>query len=75
MTGKGLINELPDSIMNQLYNLYRVQLPLFQLLYTQQQENITNFRNNTLLLTNQSLYQNENSQIPPDVTILAKEIQ
>jgi uncharacterized protein YjiS (DUF1127 family) len=71
----GIINELPDSIKNQLYTLYRVQLPFFQLLYDQQQENITNFRNNTLLPANTYLYRKEITGISPDEIVLAKEIQ
>lgn len=73
--GNGLVNELPDSIRNRLYDLYRVQLPFFQLLYDQQQENITNFRNTTLVPANAYLYQKENSQIKPDLSTLSKEIQ
>lgn len=72
--GSGLVHELPDSIRNQLYDLYRVQLPFFQLLYNQQQENITNFRNNTLVPANSYLYRTA-SPISPDLDVLAKEIQ
>lgn len=73
--GSGLVHELPDSIRNQLYDLYRVQLPFFQLLYDQQQENITNFRNHTLVPANTYLYRTEASPISPDLNMVAKEIQ
>jgi hypothetical protein len=70
-----LINELPDSVKTQLYELYRIQLPFFQLLYDQQQENLTNFRNNTMVPANAYLYHEDLSQITPDLIMLAKEIQ
>lgn len=73
--GSGLVNELPDSIKNQLYNTYRKQLPLFQLLYNQQQESITNFRNTVVLTANGYLYEREASLISVDITMLTKEIQ
>lgn len=73
--GSGLVHELPDSIRNQLYDLYRVQLPFFQLLYNQQQENIANFRNHTLMPANAYLYRTGASPISPDLAMLAKEIQ
>lgn len=73
--GSGLIHELPDSIKHQLYNVYRIDLPFFQLLYNQQQESITNFRNNIILPANEYLYQKEASSVSLDVMLLAKEIQ
>jgi uncharacterized protein YjiS (DUF1127 family) len=73
--GSGLVHELPDSIRNQLYDLYRVQLPFFQLLYDQQQANVTNFRNQTLVPANTYLYRTEPSAISPDLNMLFKEIQ
>lgn len=73
--GSGLVNELPDSIKNQLYNTYRKQLPLFQLLYNQQQESITNFRNTIMIPTSAYFSQKEVSSITLDVDLLAKEIQ
>jgi hypothetical protein len=73
--GNGLVHELPDSIKTQLYNLYRVELPFFQLLYDQQQENITNFRNNIMLPADVDLYRHDLSKISPDITVWAKKIQ
>ncbi|HNV29800.1 MAG TPA: hypothetical protein PKJ83_11725 [Cyclobacteriaceae bacterium] len=71
----GTISELPEKINNQLYKIYRVNLPLFQLLYNQQQENILNFRNTTMLTANSYLYTTEISTINPDLKLLAEEIQ
>lgn len=72
--GSGAINELPEHIRNQLYKLYRVQLPFFQLLYEQQQENITNFRNTTITGMTTDLYTKQISEINPDLNVLSKEI-
>lgn len=58
-TISGLANELPDTIRNQLYRLYQVELPLFQLVYDQQQENITHFRNNTMVPATTYLYEDK----------------
>lgn len=69
-----LFNELPDSIRNQLHKLYQVRLPLFQLLYNLQQENITHFRNNTVVPANAYLYQQE-AELRPDLQKLASEIK
>lgn len=73
--GSGIVNELPDSIKNQLYNTYRKQLPLFQLLYDQQQESITNFRNTIMIPTSTYFSEKEGSLINLDADLLAKEIQ
>lgn len=72
--GTGTVNELPEHIRNQLYKLYRVQLPFFQLLYDQQQDNITNFRNTTMIPLNVFLYTNKVDAVGPDFNVLAKEI-
>jgi hypothetical protein len=69
-----LYSELPDTIKNELYGLYQVRLPLFQLLYDQQQENITHFRNNTVVTAVVYLYHQEAS-IRPDFKRLAQEVQ
>lgn len=73
--GSGLVNELPETIQRQLYKLYRVDLPEFQLLYNQQQDNVTNFRNTTFVTASAYLYTTEPSQITPDLTVLANEIK
>lgn len=70
-----LYSELPDSIKNDLYNLYQVRLPFFQLLYNQQQENITHFRQSTVMPAAVNLYQQETSQLLPDLQKLAQEIR
>lgn len=72
--GKGSVNGLPEDIRNKLYKLYRIQLPFFQLLYDQQQENITNFRNTTVTLMNTDLYSSQDADIKPDMQVLANEI-
>jgi len=71
---KGSANELPEDIRNPLYKLYRIQLPFFQLLYEQQQENITNFRNTTVTLMNSDLYNNQDADFKPDMQVLANEV-
>lgn len=71
----GLIHEFPDSIKHQLHKVYRSELPFFQLLYDQQEDNITNFRNNTMAHASTYLYLTDISNINPDLNILAKEIQ
>lgn len=73
--GSGLIHELPDSIRNQLYDLYRVQLPYFQLLYDQQQQNITNFNNTTIIPADSFLFTNDSTSIQPDLNLLVKKVQ
>lgn len=73
--GNGSVNELPEHIRSQLYDIYRMKLPLFQLLYNQQQENITNFRNSIMTLTDTDLYTNQASQINPDLKVLANEVR
>lgn len=72
---KGSLHELPENIKNQLYKLYRVQLPFFQLLYNQQQENIINFRNSSMVPESSYFYTSEASQLIPDLTAIAKELQ
>jgi uncharacterized protein YjiS (DUF1127 family) len=71
----GLINELPDSLKNQLYDLYRIHMPFFQLLYDHQQKAITNFQNNVMAPSQSYLYQNDPSQVQIDLNTFAKEIQ
>jgi len=73
--GSRLLIELPDSLRNRLYELYRVELPLFQLLYDQQQENINNFRNLTMVPSNAYLYNTNASPLGPDLKVLANEIK
>lgn len=70
-----LYSELPDTIKNELYQLYQVRLPLFQLLYNLQQENITHFRNNTVVSSGIYLYQSETGSSRPDLKKLGLEIQ
>lgn len=70
----GTISELPENIRTQLYSVYRVKLPIFELLYNQQQENIVNFRNTTMINSNSYLYTAEISKINPDLKQLAEEI-
>lgn len=70
----GTISELPENIKTQLYSVYRVKLPIFELLYNQQQENILNFRNTTMVNSNSYLYTAEISKINPDLKQLAEEI-
>lgn len=69
-----LYSELPDSIKNQLYDLYQVRLPLFQLLYNLQQENITHFRNNTVVPAEDYLYRTETTGPKVDLKKLAAEM-
>jgi uncharacterized protein YjiS (DUF1127 family) len=69
-----LYSELPDTIKNELYTLYQVRLPLFQLLYNLQQENITAFRNSTVVPAPVYLYQPDGSGPRPDLQMLAQEI-
>jgi hypothetical protein len=71
----GIINELPDSINDQLYQVYRVDLPFFQLMYDQQQQNITNFRDNMLVNTDVYLYQKDSPQVSLDPTTFRNELQ
>lgn len=71
----GVGNDLPEPIKTKLYKLYRIQLPYFQMLYEQQQENITNFRSSAMLPQGAYLYSNDASQITPDLNVLAKEVQ
>jgi uncharacterized protein YjiS (DUF1127 family) len=73
-TGSGLTHELPDSIRSQLYELYRIRLPFFQLLYDQQHESITNFRNHTMVPGKIYLYRTDASPIRIDFNLLAKEV-
>jgi len=73
--GDGSLNELPEHIKNKLYQLYRIELPFFKLLYEQQQENIINFRNASVVPVNAYLYSTDAAQISPDLTLLAREIQ
>ncbi len=69
-----LYSELPDTIRHQLYTLYQVRLPFFQLLYNQQQENITHFRNNVVVPANTYLY-HAHSPLQPDMKKFEAEIQ
>ncbi len=69
-----LYSELPDTIKNKLYDLYQVRLPLFQLLYTLQQENITHFRNNTVVPAADYLYRTDVAGPGIDLRKLAAEI-
>jgi hypothetical protein len=71
----GTLNELPEHIKNQLYIVYRVKLPFFELLYNQQQENILSFRNTTMITSNSYLYETKPSAIHPDMKLLSVEIQ
>lgn len=70
-----LYSELPDNIKNELYNLYQARLPFFQLLYNQQRENITHFRNNTVMPAQNYLYHSDPIQLQPDLQRLAQEVQ
>lgn len=69
-----LYSELPDTIKNELYNLYQVRLPFFQLLYNLQQENITHFRNNTVVPAGVYLYRPDLPESSLDLQKLAGEI-
>ena len=71
----GLMNELPDTIRNQLYLLFQGQLPYFKLVYDQQQENITHFRNIIMIPANTYLYQKDTSHIRLDLQKFGQEIQ
>ena len=73
--GSGLVNELPDSLKTQLYGLYRINMPFFQLLYDTQQESITNFRNTSMLSAHEYLYQKEVPSVNLDLNLFMKEIQ
>lgn len=69
-----LYSELPDSIKNGLYNLYQVRLPLFELLYNEQRQNVAHFRNNTVVPVGY-FYHDDATQLRPDLEKLALEIQ
>jgi len=69
-----LYSELPDSIKNELYNLYQVRLPLFELLYNEQRQNIAHFRNNTVVPAG-DFYHDDVTDIHPDLKKLAQEIE
>lgn len=73
--GNGSIYELPENIRNQLYKLYRKQLPQFQLLYDQQHENVASLKNSIITSSDFYLYTSDLSQIEPNLQLLAKEIQ
>lgn len=70
-----LYAELPDSLKNDLYTLYQVRLPFFQLLYNQQGENVTHFRNNVVVTSGADLYHQDATQLRPDLKKLAQELQ
>lgn len=73
--GSGLASELPETIMTQLYQVYQVKLPFFQLVYDQQKESIAHFRNNTIIPANAYLYSNEASHISLDLQKFTHEMQ
>ncbi len=69
-----LYSELPDSLKNDLYNLYQVRLPLFELLYEQQRDNVVHFRNTTLVPSGVYLFHPDAASLRPDLQVLAREI-
>jgi uncharacterized protein YjiS (DUF1127 family) len=71
----GLLEKLPDSIQNNIYVLYHDELLYFQLLYDQQQENITHFRNTVLMPSQIDLYDNSARKLQVDLKKFAHEVQ
>jgi hypothetical protein len=71
----GTINDLPDSLKLQLYEVYRVKLPFFQLLYNEQHTLIQSFRNTTMITDETDLFISGSSKKHPDWALLRRQIQ
>lgn len=71
----GTINELPDPIKRQLYEVYRVKLPFFQLLYNEQHSIIQSFRNTAMLTDDTDLFPSTTLDSNQHLILLRKEIQ
>ena len=74
-TNSGLLEKLPDSVQHSIYNLYHVELLYFDLLYDQQHENISHFRNTILVPSQVGLYDEKTSQLQIDFAKFAGEVQ
>jgi len=70
----GLLHELPEGIRNQLYNLYRVELPFFELLYNEQEKNLTHFSHTVVLPANANLY-TDSVALQLDLRAFGREVQ
>jgi len=70
----GLLHELPEGIRNQLYNLYRVELPFFELLYDEQEKNLTYFSHTIMVPSSVYLY-TASDTLQLDAKLFAREIQ
>lgn len=74
-TNSGMLEKLPDSIQHHIYNLYHVELRYFQLLYDQQWQNITQFRNHTLISSEVDLYDKNAAGLQVDLKKFGQEVQ
>ncbi|HCW09089.1 MAG TPA: hypothetical protein DGG95_17160 [Cytophagales bacterium] len=74
-TSSGHLDKLPDSIQHHIYQVYHDELLYFELLYDQQRQSITQFRNTALLQSNTSLPAEKVSGLELDLNKFALEVQ
>ncbi|MBX7125870.1 MAG: hypothetical protein K1X47_09270 [Cyclobacteriaceae bacterium] len=70
-----LYGQLPDTVRKKLYTVYEGRLRYLQLLYDQQQENITSFRNHSMVPSLTHVPLGDLDKMQPDLEAFARELQ